>query len=118
MIGRRDQNFRNRGISVYVMKLTDASAWCCREFTTGRISIFASLPQRSLGFGSQTFRGIHVGADTSSWQKAIHVLLADKLVEALTLRRLLKGALQGANLRSAFFVAAILIYQHELPINR
>ena len=62
----------------------------CREFTTDRINIFACLPQRSLGFGSQkTFRGIHVGADTS-WQKTIDVLLADELVEAPTLRRLLK----------------------------
>ena len=55
-----------------------ARYWC-GEFASDRVRVFACLPQRSLGFGSQTFRGIHVGAETS-WQKAIHVLLADQLV--------------------------------------
>ena len=88
----RDQNFRNRGISVYTRKLTNASAWCqppvprIYHWLHQHICVpFAAQP----GFGSQTFRGIHVGADTS-WQKAIDVLLADELVEALTLRLLLK----------------------------
>jgi hypothetical protein len=48
--------------------------------------------QHSLCFGIQTFRGIHVGADTF-WQKALNILFTDQLVEALTLRWLLKGAL-------------------------
>ena len=94
-----------------------ASHWC-REFTTGRISIFACLSQRSLCFESQIFCGIHVGTDTSR-QKAINVLLAYELIKALAFRRPLKGALQSANLLSAFVVAAaLLVYQHELPINR
>jgi hypothetical protein len=36
-----------------------------RGRTTSRVSVFARLSQRSLGFGSHTFRGIHVGADAS-----------------------------------------------------
>ena len=41
-----------------------AGYWC-REFATSRVNVFARLPQRRLGFRSQTIRGIHVGADTS-----------------------------------------------------
>ena len=42
------------------------ASYYCRELTTGRISIFASLPQRSS----------HEGADFF-WQKAINILLPD-----------------------------------------
>ena len=47
-----------------LMSLLRAGYWC-REFANSRVSVFARLPQRRLGFRSQTFRGIHVGADTS-----------------------------------------------------
>ena len=54
-----------------------------RKPTTGRISVFARLPQRSLRFGSQTLCGVHVGSDTF-WQKALETFLTDQLVEAPT----------------------------------
>jgi hypothetical protein len=88
-----------------------------RSFTTSRSSVPASFSQHRLCLCSQVFRGIHVLADTSR-EIAIDMLFADQLVKSLALSRLLEGTFQRFDLRSALFMATLLVHKHELPINR
>ena len=46
------------------------------------------------------------------------MLLADQVVKSLALSRLLEGTFQRFDLRSALFMATLLVHKHELPINR